>query len=453
LGESGQQQFYSRQLFLSCFFDEKMIYKHPYFKLDTESRKAFDENDKELMLTGNAFRLLVLLCSKYNATLTDINEHFDPAGSKEYTEDHIRQYKHKINSIIGRNIVAYKNKIYSLKGTVSKSEGAATLEPFPSKTQGSEKKVFESEIVKEAFRISELWRKKFSRKEKLAISGLMVFLIIFSAIVHESENKNTSVANKSDSANTEDFGPKPQDDMVLIPSGEFLLGSTEDQAIVAWKKNDGGYDREDYLAEYPQRKMMLPDFYIDKKEVSNSEYKMFIDATNRTAPALWSDQNLNSPNFPVVGVDWNSADAYCRWLGKRLPTEAEWEKAARGIDGRTWPWGNFWDPTKDNHGQGTEYGFDASDGYKYTAPVGAELGVSPFGVLNMAGNVYEWMADDFNAYPGNDKYFQQDFNKGFKVIKGGAYTDGQSDQRPASRIGYQKDYKDVDIGFRCVKNN
>ena len=77
---------------------------------------------------------------------------------------------------------------------------------------------------------------------------------------------------------------------------------------------------------------------------------------------------------------------------------------------------------------------------------------SPYGALNMAGNVYEWVADDFNAYPENDKYSQQDFNKGFKVFKGGAYTDGQSDQRPASRIGYQKDYKDVDIGFRCAKN-
>ena len=240
--------------------------------------------------------------------------------------------------------------------------------------------------------------------------------------------------------------------MLLIPAGEFFMGSTEKQAIEAWRKNDGGYDKEDYLAEYPQRKIMLGNFYIDKKEVSNSDYKMFVDARNHIAPALWSDQNLNSPSLPVVGVDWNDAEAFCRWLGKRLPTEAEWEKAARGPDGRIWPWGNAWDPAKDNHGMGTEYGFDESDGYKYTAPVGIELGVSPYGALNMAGNVYEWVADDFNAYPENDKYSQQDFNKGFKVFKGGAYTDGQSDQRPASRIGYQKDYKDVDIGFRCAKN-
>jgi iron(II)-dependent oxidoreductase len=104
----------------------------------------------------------------------------------------------------------------------------------------------------------------------------------------------------------------------------------------------------------------------------------------------------------------------------------------------------------DNHGNDSEYGFDESDGFKYTAPVGAELGTSLFGVLNMAGNAYEWVADDFNAYPGNDKYIQQDFGKGFKVLKGGAYTDGPSEQRPASRIGYQKDYKDVDTGFRCA---
>ena len=93
-----------------------MIYKHQYFKLNTESRKVFDENNKELVLTGNAYRLLVFLCEKKNATLTDINDFFDPAGAKEYTENHIRQYRHKINSIVGHDVVAYKNNIYSING-------------------------------------------------------------------------------------------------------------------------------------------------------------------------------------------------------------------------------------------------------------------------------------------------------------------------------------------------
>lgn len=439
---------------MSCFFDYAMIYKHQYFKLDAESKKVFDENNKELTLTGNAYRLLVFLCGRNNATLTDINDYFDPTGAKDYTENHVRQYRYKINSIIGHSIVAYKNNIYSINGAVSKNESGTASGPAAPEAREAEKDLPEEEIGKDAYKTSQRWRKKLSKKEMLIIPSLIVLLIIFSAVVLGNKNKNTGVTTKSNPANetTANSGPRPQNDMVLIPAGEFLMGSTEQQAIEAWQKNDGDYDKEGYLAEYPQRKIMLGNFYIDKKEVSNSDYKMFVDATNHVAPTLWSDQNLNSPSQPVVGVDWNDADAYCRWLGKRLPTEAEWEKAARGTDGRIWPWGNAWDPAKDNHGNSTEYGFDESDGYKYTAPVGAELGVSPYGVLNIAGNVYEWMADNFNAYPENDKYAQQDFNKGFKVFKGGAYTDGQSEQRPASRIGYQKDYKDVDIGFRCAKD-
>ncbi|HBB37364.1 MAG: hypothetical protein UX02_C0001G0263 [Candidatus Moranbacteria bacterium GW2011_GWC1_45_18] len=431
-----------------------MIYKHSYFKLDAESKKVFDENNKELALTGNAYRLLVFLCDKRNATITDINDYFDPAGAKDYTGNHIRQYRYKIHSIIGYGIIAYKNNIYSINGTISKYRNNADLELATIKIQESEKNQAEKETEKNEFETSRRKRNKLSKKEKLVIPSLLVFLIIFSTVVLKDKNKNYGIAKKSNLVNeiAENSNLKPQGDMLLIPAGEFFMGSTEKQAIEAWRKNDGGYDKEDYLAEYPQRKIMLGNFYIDKKEVSNSDYKMFVDARNHIAPALWSDQNLNSPSLPVVGVDWNDAEAFCRWLGKRLPTEAEWEKAARGPDGRIWPWGNAWDPAKDNHGMGTEYGFDESDGYKYTAPVGTELGVSPYGALNMAGNVYEWVADDFNAYPENDKYSQQDFNKGFKVFKGGAYTDGQSDQRPASRIGYQKDYKDVDIGFRCAKN-
>ncbi len=431
-----------------------MIYKHPYFKLDTESKKVFDENNKELTLTGNAYRLLVFLCGKNNATLTDINDYFDPAGAKDYTENHIRQYRYKINSIIGRNIVSYKNNVYSINGAISKYENSADLEPTVPKTQTFEESRVKKETDGSADEASQRKREKLSEKEKIVIPSLIVFLIIFSAVVLGNKNKNAGVAPESNLASeaAANSGPKPQGDMILISAGEFLMGSTEKQAIEAWQKNDGDYDREDYLAEYPRRKITLGNFYIDKKEVSNSDYEIFIGATNHVAPALWSDQNLNSPNQPVVGVDWNDADGYCRWLGERLPTEAEWEKAARGTDGRIWPWGNVWDGAMDNHGNSTEYGFDESDGYKYTAPVGAELGVSPYGVLNMAGNAYEWVADDFDAYPGNDKYAQQDFNKGFKVFKGGAYTDGQSDQRPASRIGYQKDYKDVDVGFRCAKN-
>jgi len=432
-----------------------MMYRHQYFKLDTKSQKVFDENDKELMLTGNAYRLLVFLCERENATLTDINDYFDPAGVKEYTENHIRQYRYKINSIIGYPVVAYKNAIYSLNGTVSKNEKGGLLKTTTSKSQGILKEPqTENKISQIEYEKPRPIKNKLSSREKKVYLFLLVFLIIFSTVVLGKNKKSSDVISKSDLAKeaTADSGQKPQEEMILIPAGEFLMGSTEKQALEAWQKNDGGYDKESYLAEYPQRKIRLSDFYIDKKEVSNSDYKMFIKATNRAAPALWGDPDLNHPNQPTIGISWYEAEAYCKWLGKRLPTEAEWEKAARGTDGRIWPWGNTWDPRKDNHGNGTEYGFDESDGWKYTAPVGVELGISPYGVLNMAGNVYEWTADDFSAYPENDKYLQEDFGKGFKVIKGGAYDDGPSEQRPASRIGYPKDYKDVDIGFRCAKD-
>lgn len=410
---------------------KKMIYNHPFFSLDTESQRVFDENKKELALTGNAYRLLVFLCKKKNATLTDINDFFDPAGAKEYTENHVRQYRHKINSIIGHNIITYKNYIYSIDGPVS------TEAPQPSAPP------------------ADGWQmKKFSKKEKWVISSSILLLIVYSLFALSGKEKTAGPETKTDSSNQASTipGPKPRDEMILIPAGEFIMGSTEQEALDAWQQNDGGWEKEDYLFSYPQRKITLPDFYIDKKEVSNSDYKLFIEATKRPTPSLWDDQTLNSPNQPVVGVDWNDADAFCQWLGKKLPTEAEWEKAARGTDGRIWPWGNVWDPAKENHGKGLGYGYDESDGWKYTAPVGAELGVSPYGVLNMAGNVYEWTADDFDAYPENDKYAEEDYGKGFKVLRGGAYDDGISEQRAYTRCGFRKDYSDVDVGFRCVRD-
>jgi formylglycine-generating enzyme required for sulfatase activity len=408
-----------------------MTYQHQYFKLDTESRRVFDENEKELALTGNAYRMLVFLCVRKNATITDINDHFDPAGAKEYTEDHIRQYRYRINLLIGRNVVEYKNNIYSIAGPLSIDE----RQQKPACRQAG-------------------W-KKFSKKEKVVIFSSAILLIVYSIFALGNKNGAAKPIPKTYSSEqiSANSDPMPQDDMILIPAGEFLMGSNEQEILDAWRQNDGGWKKEDYVSAYPRRKIALDNFYIDKKEVSNGDYKMFAEATKRTIPSIWDDSTLNSPSQPIVGVDWNDADSYCRWLGKRLPTEAEWEKSARGTDGRSWPWGNVWDPKKVNHGKGVDgYGYDESDGWEYTAPVGTELGVSPYGVLNMAGNVYEWTADDFNAYPENDKYILEDSEQGFKTLRGGAYDDGISEQRASTRCGFRKDYKDVDVGFRCARN-
>jgi formylglycine-generating enzyme required for sulfatase activity len=240
--------------------------------------------------------------------------------------------------------------------------------------------------------------------------------------------------------------------MILIPAGNFTMGSTEQQALDSFALCKNDCSKDDFLAEYPQHTVFVNDFYIDKEGVSNADYKMFVQATNHEAPPYWNDSDLNSSNQPVVGVNWNDAKAYCEWLGKRLPTEAEREKAARGTDGRIWPWGNTWDNTKSNHGKGGSPYYDDSDGYKYTAPVGAELGVSPYGVLNMAGNVWEWTSDDFAPYPGNDKFTHEDYGKDYKVVMGGVYDDDTSELHAANRYGYEPNDEDDDIGFRCVKD-
>ena len=115
-------------------------------------------------------------------------------------------------------------------------------------------------------------------------------------------------------------------EMVLVPAGEFWMGS-----------DDGNDD------EKPRHRVDLDSYSIDRYEVTNALYKRFMEATARAAPRHWSRSDLNGAAQPVVGVSWHDADAYCRWAGKRLPTEAEWEKAARGDDGRTYPWGERWE--------------------------------------------------------------------------------------------------------------
>jgi len=227
--------------------------------------------------------------------------------------------------------------------------------------------------------------------------------------------------------------------MILIPAGKFIMGS-----------NDGNYD------ESPKREVYIDAFYIDKYPVTNAEYKKFIDETGYKAPYLgysWSQkydwQNGMYPegkgDCPVVLVSWDDAVAYCKWAGKRLPTEAEWEKAARGTDGRVWPWGNEWDPEK-----------LACWGVGDIQPVGKyKGGKSPYGCFDMAGNVWEWTADWYN-----DKYYQvapaknpQGPEEGLeRVLKGGAWIHSRFSVRCAMRFHKPPAYCDNYIGFRCAKS-
>ena len=256
-----------------------------------------------------------------------------------------------------------------------------------------------------------------------------------------------------------DLSVNIMDDMVEIPAGEFMTGSTESEIQQAFNwcvEEEGNYCViDDYRIEYPQHSVYVNAFLIDRKEISNSDYNIFIQATKHQdrEDRYKSDTALNGPLQPVVGVTWNDAYDFCKWAGKRLPTENEWEKAARGTDGRIWPWGSNWDPMLSNHGTGGEPGLDDSDGFLYSAPVGATEDISPYGVLNMAGNVFEWIDGNFGPYPGNDKYDHPEYQyNDRRLYRGGSYYTSRADMRSASR-GYDSGSNtDAASGFRCAKD-
>jgi len=224
-------------------------------------------------------------------------------------------------------------------------------------------------------------------------------------------------------------------EMILIPAGEFIMGSPEGES---W------YD------EYPQHTVFLNAFYIDKYEVTNAQYKLFMDATGYKAPRNWRDGKFNQPEQPVVGVSWDYAVAYAKWAGKRLPTEAEWEKAARGTDGRIYPWGNEWDISKCNSK-------GVGDGYEYTSPVGSfPAGASPYGLMDMAGNTRELCADWYDE----DYYSRSPLvnPKGpvepgvFHVLRSGSWDCPEDQMRCARRVGGEPSPMNRDFGFRCVQD-
>lgn len=227
--------------------------------------------------------------------------------------------------------------------------------------------------------------------------------------------------------------------MVLIPSGEFWMGSP-----------DGEGEKD----EYPRHQVSLDAFYMDKFEVTVSRYAEFVGSTNRSQPEYWDQvDSRKHGNLPVVGVNWQDAGAYCGWAGKRLPTEAEWEKAARGTDGRTYPWGDE-PPTGRlaNFGKG----FMAHAYDERLAPVESyEAGKSPYGLHHMAGNVWEWVADWYgeNYYKNSPARNPKGPSSGeLRVLRGGSWTNGPVNVRSATRYRYTPTSRIANIGFRCAQD-
>jgi len=223
----------------------------------------------------------------------------------------------------------------------------------------------------------------------------------------------------------------PEKEMVAIPGGELMMG------------NDGG-DPD----EAPAHAVSVVPFEIDKTEVTNAEFAAFVEATGyktaveESGGGSWRDYAEGRDNHPVVKVSWADADGYCAWAGKRLPTEAEWEYAARGTDGRIYPWGNDWNPDACN---GRE------SGIRSTTAVGSfAAGASPSGVLDMAGNVREWAADWYDKYPGSS--FSSPYFKVFRVHRGGGWFDPPADLRTTKRNAGPPETANDDLGFRCAKD-
>jgi len=226
--------------------------------------------------------------------------------------------------------------------------------------------------------------------------------------------------------------------MVLVPQGPFTMG-TDEQA--PWD-----------IISHPSRSVSLDMFYVDMYEVSNDLYAKCVFAGVCRIPSKTGSKmrlsyfdNPEFANHPVVYVSWQDAQTFCSWRGGRLPTEAEWEKAARGDTKLNYPWGensidcqhaNFWPE-------------DACSGD--TTPVDSlTTGASPYGVLNLSGNVQEWVNDWFQAYPGGDPNATREYGISHRVIRGGAYFDAPLNIRATTRGGLNPDLTLSYVGFRCV---
>jgi len=245
-------------------------------------------------------------------------------------------------------------------------------------------------------------------------------------------------------------------DMVVVPGGWFTMGSS-----------DGPTD------ERPPRRFFLDTFTIDRTEVTNLQYRRFVLATGSAAPRYWTGTSFppGAGLEPVVGVGWEEASAYCAWVGERLPTEAEWEKACRSSDRRTYPWGAAWDPGRANvSARAVE---DLDDAWPLLArsrswlptglrPVGTCPGdVSPFGVLDLAGNAAEWVADWYSwtgyaAWPErNPVGLGPPWNRS---IRGGAWlrvapsAAATVEAARCSARNSSHSHDDPRVGFRCARS-
>lgn len=288
---------------------------------------------------------------------------------------------------------------------------------------------------------------------RLVCWGAVIMAALYGAASAEPPSSG-SAPRPAVPAGKSPVGAAPGPEMVLVPAGPFVRG-----------------DKAGEADERPQRRLELPAFAIDRTEVTRGAYGECV-VQGKCRPALAADQAADSVDrlprtLPVANVSWHDAAAYCAFVGKRLPTEAEWEKAARGPDGRRYPWGDEFACARGNFGNFAGDGRCAEDGAPGgLMPVGSfPGGASPYGALDMAGNVWEWVADPYAA----DAYLRPPLRPAPVTLDGGHAKVAAKPQerrvlhgggccsifglpRSADRLALPPTYKDADIGFRCAQN-
>ena len=237
-------------------------------------------------------------------------------------------------------------------------------------------------------------------------------------------------------------------EMVLVPAGEFIMGTDKIDHEKTHLKI--GAVKPLFLDQHPSRKLHLDSYYIDKYEVTNEEYKKFLDSSGYDElPGHWEGGTYKegTGRYPVTHVTWREALTYALWAKKKIPTEAHWEKAARGTDGRIYPWGDVYKKGKSN--------MDI-DGAKELVEVGMfPEDISPYKVYDLGGNVMEWTMDWYQAYPGST-YKNPRYGKVLKVLRGNAFQKAGHYFLEAYRYSFSRTEADPNdyfenVGFRCFE--